>query len=95
MLVTTERGVGILLSTPTLSLVFFLVTYILTEDDMIVVLILVSLMASETEHHFFIFSLAIVFLVNLCVCVCAVCMQEPMGAKRIGWRLNQGPLQEQ
>lgn len=95
MLVTTELGVRILFPIPTLSLVFFLVTYILTEDEMIVVLILVSLMASEAEHHFFIFSLTIVFLVNLCVYMYAVCMQEPMGAKRIGWRLNQSPLQEQ
>lgn len=48
LLVTTECGVRILLSTPTLSLDSFLVTYI-------------------------IFSLTIVFLVNLCACVICMC----------------------
>lgn len=30
-------------------------------------------MASEAEHHFFIFSLTILFLVNLCACVICMC----------------------
>lgn len=86
----------ILLSTHHTVTCFFL-GYFLTKDKIIVVLIFVSLMASEAEHHFFIFSLTIVFLENLCLCICgAVCVQEPVGAKRrLGWELNQGPLQEQ